>query len=82
MQAWFAPLVETLSHLLQDFDAFLADVETFEASIDIERPLHALYSLHQQMYVVIVYTFEFRQHACDIHWDSEAFVTILLGPLN
>ena len=49
---------------MHDFVAFLANVETFEASIGIERSLHYLYLLHQQMHAVIVSTSEFRQLAC------------------
>ena len=72
-QAWFAPLVETSSPLLQDFPAFLAEFEATFGDTDRRRTaITKLYSLHQGMRPVSVYASEFRQLACDVQWDGQA----------
>ena len=72
-QAWFAPLVETSSPLLQNFPAFLAEFEATFGDTDRRRTaITKLYSLHQGMRSVSVYASEFRQLACDVQWDGQA----------
>ena len=72
-QAWFAPLVETSSPLLQNFPAFLAEFEATFGDTDRRRTaITKLYSLHQGMRPVSVYASEFRQLACDVQWDNQA----------
>ena len=72
-QAWFAPLVETSSPLLQNFPAFLAEFEATFGDTDRRRTaITKLYSLHQGMRPVSVYASEFRQLACDVQWDGQA----------
>jgi molybdopterin-guanine dinucleotide biosynthesis protein A len=67
VQAWFAPLVETSSPLLQNFPAFLAEFEaTFEDTDQRRTAITKLYSLHQGMRRVSIYASEFRQLACDV----------------
>ncbi len=72
-QAWFAPLIETSSPLLDNFDDFLKEFEATFGETDRRRSaLTRLYSLHQGMRAVSVYASEFRQLACDVQWDGQA----------
>ena len=72
-QAWFAPLVETSSPLLEDFPAFLAEFESTFGETDRRRSaLTKLYSLQQGSRAASLYASEFRQLACDVKWDDQA----------
>ena len=72
-QAWFAPLVETASPLLENFSEFLADLEATFGETDRRRTaLTKLYSLQQHSRPASVYASEFRQLACDVNWDDQA----------
>ena len=74
-QAWFAPLVETSSPLLEDFPAFLAELEATFGETDRRRTaLNKLYALEQGSRAASVYASEFRQLACDVNWDDQALV--------
>ena len=72
-QAWFAPLVETSSPLLEDFPAFLAELEATFGETDRRRTtLNKIYALEQGSRATSVYASEFRQLACDVNWDDQA----------
>ena len=74
-QAWFAPLVETSSPLLEDFPAFLAELEATFGETDRRRTtLNKIYALEQGSRAASVYASEFRQLACDVNWDDQALV--------
>ena len=67
-QAWFAPLVE-------DFPAFLAELEATFGETDQQRiALNKIYALEQGLHAASVYASEFRQLACDVNWDDQALV--------
>ena len=72
-QVWFAPLVETSSPLLEDFPAFLAELEATFGEMDRRRTsLNKIYALEQGSRATSVYASEFRQLACDVNWDDQA----------
>ena len=74
-QAWFAPLVETSSPLLEDFPAFLAELEATFGEPDRRRTtLTKLYALEQCSRATSLYASEFRQLACDVNWDDQPLV--------
>ena len=74
-QAWFAPLVETASPLLEDFPAFLTEFEATFGETDRRRTsLTKLYALQQGSRAASIYASEFRQLACDVNWDDQALV--------
>ena len=74
-QAWFAPLVETSSPLLEDFPAFLTELEARFGETDQRRTtLTKLYALEQGSRATSDYASEFRQLACDVNWDDQALV--------
>jgi hypothetical protein len=66
--AWFAPILETSSPLLQDFNAFMAEFKTVFRDSDKARTLaNKLRHLQQGTRSAIVYTSEFRQFAYDVN---------------
>ena len=72
-QAWFAPLVETSSPLLEDIPAFLAELEAIFGKTDRRRTtLTKLYAFVQGSRATSVYASKFRQLACDVNWDDQA----------
>ena len=74
-QAWFAPLVETSSPLLNDFQAFLTEFEATFGETDKRRAaLNKLYALQQGDRAASIYASEFRQLACDVEWDGQALL--------
>ena len=63
-QAWFAPLVETSSPLLTEFQAFFTEFEeTFGKTDKQWAALNKLYVLQQGERTTSIYAFEFRQLA-------------------
>jgi hypothetical protein len=72
---WFAPILETSSPLLQDFNAFMAEFEVVFGDSDKARTsANKLRRLQQGTRSAIVYTSEFRQLACDINWGEAALI--------
>ena len=72
-QAWFSPLVETFSLLLNDFHAFLTEFEATFGETDRRRAaLNKLYSLQQGSRSASSYASEFRQLTCNVEWDEQA----------
>ncbi len=66
--AWFAPILETSSPFLQDFNAFMVKFETVFGDNDKARTLaNKLHRLQQGTCSAIVYASEFRQLACDVN---------------
>jgi hypothetical protein len=59
--AWFVPILETSSPLLQDFDAFMAEFEAvFEDSDKARTSANKLRRLQQGTRLAIIYASEFR----------------------
>jgi hypothetical protein len=72
---WFAPILETSSPLLQDFNAFMAEFEAvFRDSDKARTSANKLRRLQQGTRSAIVYTSEFRQLACDVNWGEAALI--------
>jgi hypothetical protein len=73
--AWFAPILETSSPLLQDFNAFMAKFETVFGDSDKARTsANKLRRLQQGTRSAIVYTLKFKQLACDVNWGEAALI--------
>ena len=69
----FAPLVEISFPLLENFPAFLVELETTFGETNRRRTvLTKLYSFQQGSHPASVYASEFRQIACDVSWDEQA----------
>jgi len=69
--AWFAPILETSSPFLQDFNAFMAEFEAVFGDSDKARTsANKLRRLQQGTSSTIVYTSKFRQLACDVNWEK------------
>jgi len=72
---WFAPILETSSPLLQDFNAFMVEFETvFGDSDKATTSANKLRCLQQETCLAIVYASEFRQLACDVNWREAALI--------
>jgi len=73
--AWFAPILETSSPLLQDFNTFMAEFEAVFGDSDKARTsTNKLRRLQQGTRSAIVYASEFRQLACDVNWGKVALI--------
>jgi len=73
--AWFVPILETSSPLLQDFNAFMVEFEAVFGDSDKARTsVNKLHHLQQGTRSAIVYTSEFRQLACDVNWGEAALI--------
>jgi hypothetical protein len=76
--AWFAPILETSSPLLQDFNAFMAEFEAVFGDSDkvnkVRTSANKLRRLQQGTRSAIVYASEFRQLACDVNWGEAALI--------
>ncbi len=73
--AWFAPILETSSLLLQDFNAFMAKFKAVFGDSDKARTsANKLRRLQQGTCSAIVYASEFRQLACDVNWGEAALI--------
>jgi hypothetical protein len=73
--AWFAPILETSSPLLQDFNAFLAEFEAVLGDSDKARTsANKLCRLQQGTRSAIVYASEFRELACNVNWGEVALI--------
>jgi hypothetical protein len=73
--AWFAPILETSSPFLQDFNAFMAEFEAVFGDSDKARTsANKLRRLQQGTRSAIVYASEFRQLACDVNWGEAALI--------
>jgi len=73
--AWFAPILETSSPLLQDFNTFMAEFEAVFGDSDKARTsANKLRRLQQRTRSAIVYASEFRQLAYDINWGEATLI--------
>jgi hypothetical protein len=71
----FAPILETSSPLLQDFNTFMAEFEVVFRDSDKARTLaNKLRCLQQGTRSAIVYASKFRQLACDVNWGEAALI--------
>jgi hypothetical protein len=72
---WFAPILETSSLLLQDFNAFMAEFEAVFGDNDKARTsANKLCRLQQGTRSAIIYASEFRQLAYDVNWGEAALI--------
>jgi len=66
--AWFVPILETSSPILQDFDAFMVEFKVvFGVNDKARTSANKLRRLQQGTRSAIVYALEFRQLACDVN---------------
>jgi hypothetical protein len=73
--AWFVPILETSSPLLQDFNAFMAKFEVvFGDSNKARTSANKLRCLQQGTRSTIVYASEFRHLACNVNWGEAALI--------
>jgi hypothetical protein len=73
--AWFAPILETSSPLLQDFNAFMVEFEVVFGDSDKARTsANKLCRLQQGTCSATVYASKFRQLACDVNWGEVALI--------
>jgi hypothetical protein len=73
--AWFAPILETSSPLLQDFNAFMAEFEVVFGDSDKAKTLaNKLRCLQQGTRSAIIYTSEFMQLVCDVNWGEATLI--------
>jgi len=74
--AWFAPLVEQSSPLLQDFDAFVSELEaTFGESDKANVSANKIRTLRQGSRPASTYASEFRQLSSDLAWNEPALIS-------
>jgi hypothetical protein len=74
-QAWFAPLVEKDSPLLNDFNEFLKEFGATFGDPDRNRTAALkLRNLRQGSRPAASYAADFRQLACDVPWGEDALV--------
>jgi hypothetical protein len=72
---WFAPILETSSLLLQDFNAFMAEFEAmFGDSEKARTSANKLRCLQQGTRLAIIYASKFRQFAYDVNWGEVALI--------
>jgi hypothetical protein len=73
--AWFAPLLEKESSLLNDFEKFIKNLEETFGDADKERTAATkIRTLKQGFRPASTYASEFRQLAGDLSWDDEALI--------
>jgi hypothetical protein len=73
--AWFAPILEASSPLLQDFNAFMAEFEAvFRDSDKAKTSANKLRRLQQGTRSAIVYASEFRQLTYDVNWREAVLI--------
>jgi hypothetical protein len=73
--AWFAPILETSSPLLQDFNAFMAEFEVMFRDNDKARTsTNKLRWLQQGTRSATVYASKFRQLAYDVNWGEAVLI--------
>jgi len=73
--AWFIPILETSSPLLQDFNAFMAEFEAVFGDSDKARTsANKLHRLQQGTHLATIYASEFRQLAYDVNWGEAALI--------
>jgi hypothetical protein len=73
--AWFTPILETSSPLLQDFNTFMAEFEAVFGDSDKAKTLaNKLRRLQQGTRSAIIYASEFRQLACDVNWGEATLI--------
>jgi hypothetical protein len=74
--AWFAPLLEGQSPLLDDFESFVQEFSATFGDTDKERTSATkLRALQQGAKPASAYASQFRQLACDVHWGEAALIS-------
>ena len=73
--AWFAPLLEKESPLLNNFEEFLSEFKAcFEYTDIIRTTINKIRRLHQGDRPASAYVADFRLLASDIPWDDQALM--------
>ncbi len=74
--AWFVPLLEHQSPLLNNFEAFLKEFGASFGNLNKKRTITSkLRALRQLSCLVYIYDFEFKQLTCDISWDEATLMS-------
>jgi len=74
--AWFTPLLEQQSPLLNHFEAFIGDFgASFSDSNKECTTTSKLRTFHQESHPISMYASKFRQLICDISWDKAVFMS-------
>lgn len=70
--AWFGPLNEQNSPLLENFEAFMEEFSTTFGDVDKARMADSkIRELQQGSRPASIYASEFRQLSCDVDWESD-----------
>src|SRR5689334_12619347 len=73
--AWFAPLLESQSALLNNFEACVKEFEASFGETDKARTAtNQIHRLRQGNRPASTYSSAFRQIACDLSWNDEALI--------
>ena len=73
--AWFAPLLEKQSPLLEDFDGFIKEFQACFGDTDsVRTAINKIRRLRQGDRPASAYAADFRLLACDIPWDEAALI--------
>jgi hypothetical protein len=75
--AWFAPLLEKKSQVLENFDTFIAKFQAnFSDTDSVRTAINKIRRLRQGDQPAAVYVPDFRLLACDIPWDEAALMDL------
>ena len=73
--AWFAPLLEKHSPLLEDSGGFIKEFQASFGDIDnMRKTINKIRQLRQRVRLASAYTPNFCILACDIPWDEVALM--------
>ncbi len=74
--AWFAPLLEHQSLIVNNFETFLKEFGASFGNLNKKRIVTSkLRALRQLSRLVFMYNFEFKQLTCDISWDEATLMS-------
>jgi hypothetical protein len=75
--AWFAPLLEKKSPVLENFETFIAEFQaSFSDTDSVRTAINKIRRLRQGDRPASAYAADFRLLACDIPWDEAALMDL------
>jgi hypothetical protein len=75
--AWFAPLLEKKSPVLENFDTFITEFQaSFSDTDSVRTAINKIRRLRQGDRPASAYAADFRLLACDIPWDEAALMDL------
>ena len=75
--AWFAPLLEKKSPVLENFETFIAEFQaSFSDTDSVRTTINKIRRLRQGDRPASAYAADFRLLACDIPWDEAALMDL------